>query len=608
MKKIDSIHLKFTNFILIVLLSVLTVNKFSPEFLNADVIINSVMSLQNVTLFYWGQNRLVNLLPLLSSIFRDPVLNLYFVLFTAAFAHYLLLFNFAKISIVNIRSDNKEFLVTNIFLFISLIFIFVINNKAIFSITIWHFEYSLPLLMIICVFWNAVAERLSFYYWIILSTVLIFVAIGLNYSLIIVCCSLFIAYFLYARKITIYVVAFTLVSIFSFVTWNLVSNQYGNFPYSEFNIEQLPEGISSVVINIIGAFSVINLVILFFLYCVFRVMCTFYRFKIFDSYSRIEIFMLYSIAAFCFGWLILFSSSKWVEMNQYHYRYFIFLIYGVLIFAAFQTSNILKILSHKTNWVMAGASFLLSIITLWGSIIYLPDYELFKKIDKISYGSNRLYAGDYWVVWPSVFRDMMGAKSAFGLTIRGEGNKENAKKFVNHKLLEEGHFTVLCLNDTPVNCKNQIFGVIGPVFVDKVVSRGDGVCELILTDAATSLSFQDESFASLPSNAGLLFDFSRVTNGTSGCLFFGPYFPFRSGSYILKIFGSSENAKTAIADVVSNQGSFVHARFKINPSTDHGVISSGVVNIPTIVKDLEVRVCVSESDKLIVTGYELLPR
>lgn len=44
--------------VLLVLFSCLTVNKYSPEFLHADVIINSVMSLQNITLFYWGQNRL----------------------------------------------------------------------------------------------------------------------------------------------------------------------------------------------------------------------------------------------------------------------------------------------------------------------------------------------------------------------------------------------------------------------------------------------------------------------------------------------------------------------------------------------------------------------
>ncbi len=58
--------------LLILVLSLLTVNAFAPRFLNADVILNSVMSLQNVTLFVWGQNRLLNVVPLFSLRSRIP--------------------------------------------------------------------------------------------------------------------------------------------------------------------------------------------------------------------------------------------------------------------------------------------------------------------------------------------------------------------------------------------------------------------------------------------------------------------------------------------------------------------------------------------------------
>ncbi len=42
---------------------------------NADGLLETIMSLQRLTLFYWGQSRFANILPLLASPIRNPVLN-----------------------------------------------------------------------------------------------------------------------------------------------------------------------------------------------------------------------------------------------------------------------------------------------------------------------------------------------------------------------------------------------------------------------------------------------------------------------------------------------------------------------------------------------------
>ena len=470
----------FANVVIITLLAALTVNKFSPEFLNADVIINSVISLQNVTLFYWGQNRLINLLPFLASLFRDPVLNLYFILFTVAFAHYVLLFFFAKIAIAFSRTDNQDYLDTKVFLVISLIFITITKNSDIFSIAVWHVEYPLALLIILLVFWGGVTERLSFNWWLILSMPLIFVATGLNYSIIILSCALVCAYPLYTKKTTKYVVAFGIISVFSFIVFKLVADQYGDMPYSNIHLEQLPLGITSVAINLINAFNVWIVTYLVLCIIIIRVIYTLIGRESVFNHSRIEIFVLSSIAVFCFGWLILFSSNKWVEMNQFHYRYFTFIIYGFFMFVALQTSKVLKLVGYRTSWVIAGGSFMLMIMMLWGSFIHLPNYAIFKKVESVTPESHSLYAGDYWLVWPSVFRDMMAGKHSFGLTFRGEDNRENVKAFVGRQLSKEGYFSVICLNDKLDNCKKQISSLIGPGFANRVVFRDSNVSEIIL--------------------------------------------------------------------------------------------------------------------------------
>ena len=55
----------------------LTVNKLAPLFMNADVMMNSIMSLQKVTLFYWGQDRLLNVLPFVLSAVQNARANFY---------------------------------------------------------------------------------------------------------------------------------------------------------------------------------------------------------------------------------------------------------------------------------------------------------------------------------------------------------------------------------------------------------------------------------------------------------------------------------------------------------------------------------------------------
>ena len=94
------------------LITHVTVSGLAPAFLNADVILNSVMSLQNITPFYWGQNRLLNVVPLLAWPLRDPALNLLAILYLNTGLYYLVLWIFARgaVTLTAVRAQSREWL------------------------------------------------------------------------------------------------------------------------------------------------------------------------------------------------------------------------------------------------------------------------------------------------------------------------------------------------------------------------------------------------------------------------------------------------------------------------------------------------------------------
>lgn len=594
--------------VLLVLFSCLTVNKYSPEFLHADVIINSVMSLQNITLFYWGQNRLSNVLPLLANIFRDPEVNLYFVLFFTAFIHYLLFFVFAKIGVAIAIKKKGRFTELTVFSIISLALLVVFNDRAIFSITLAHIEYSLSALMIIIVFWSGINNTPRFKFWLCFSAFFIFVAIGVNYSVIILCAALVATFIFYTRMLTKNVTLFSIISIVSFILWNVLSKKYGaSHDYSTFNFEQISSGVVRSLTSLASVVNILAALLILFFIATFNFLISMINKEKEMVYSRVIFFSYSILILFSLSWFLLFSASEWVMMNKFNYRYFTFSIYGLFIVLSIQFSDFLNFTNKFANSLVALVSIIITVVFLSSPYVKLADYHVFKKVDALVPTAHGLYSGNYWTVWPTVLRDMMSGNPSFGLADRGIGNQEKASVFVNKQILDKGYFSVLCLNDKLASCKDMISNIVGPVAIERVIPHTDSVKELILLKSATALYSNDELFASLPSNTGSLVGLSRITNNKAGLLFYGPYAPVTKGIYTLTVYGHAERASGAFVDVTSKLGGVIHAKFLLKPSVETGVLVTERVEIPSNISDLEIRLHVSEKDKLVVTGYDLLP-
>lgn len=88
---------------------------------------------------------------------------------------------------------------------------------------------------------------------------------------------------------------------------------------------------------------------------------------------------------------------------------------------------------------------------------------IFQRVNALTDSGGRLYAGDYWLVWPSVLRDMMDGYEAYGLTYRGEANKESAREYILKVIKDNGRASVYCLNDTLNNSITKVNNVAGPL-------------------------------------------------------------------------------------------------------------------------------------------------
>lgn len=123
----------------------------------------------------------------------------------------------------------------------------------------------------------------------------------------------------------------------------------------------------------------------------------------------------------------------------------------------------------------------------------------------------------------------------------------------------------------------------------------------------SQLVYEDDSLSRLPGTVGIVNDGRKTTENKAGFLVFGPYSSLKQGSYELSVFGLADLISGAYVDVVSSKGKLVHAHFNLKKIDGEFLLKNTVIQIPENVSDIEVRVWVSEHDKLELSGYELKP-
>jgi hypothetical protein len=595
----------------LILISLLTLLKIAPEGLNADILMNSVMSLQNLTLYYWGQNRLLNILPLMVSFIKDPALNLTALLALSAVSFYGFLYILTIAASVLIIKKNNRALVLHVFVISSCAFIFIFSPHAISEITIGHIEYSFPSLLLVYASLKIFRRGIGVEGWLqlIIPVFALGLAIGINPSTIIPAFFISFSIAVYKKRFELNAKLFLLVSIASFIIWDFISKSYGGFSYNQFEVEILNTGLYKVLI---GLLDVINLPIL--LIIIISIAIAKVAHQIFQNQNEADSQPIIRYATkiviiFVISWFLLFASSRWVEMNGYAWRYFVYVINVIIFIFMLNLFDWLRVFEIKYSNILAGLIAIISIVFLTPDVdrVKFESYKVFQRVNELTEEGSSLYAGDYWLVWPSVLRDMMIGYEAYGLTFRGDANKNAARDYMLKIIKEKGRAKVYCLDESIPRCTSQVNDVAGPLYAVDASLIKDKVSLVEFVENASFLEFKGADFLSLPSQIGIVNGLERRSQSSAGFMIYGPYVPIKPGKYFLSVLGSSAQLKDAYIDVVSDRGAKVYAKIALKDKRDDYLARNVEIDLAGVINDLEVRVWVGENDEIKLYGYSLKP-
>ena len=448
------------DFSLLSLLSILTVNKLAPSLLNADVILNSIMSLQKVTLFYWGQNRLLNLVPFILSPITNPGYNLAAHLVFFSFTFFLLLYVMA--GIIKKITDSSHWISQRwVFILLVLSLFFLFTPNMIFELAIAHIEYSLSYLLMILAFMTCFKERGCSVLNMIASSFLLFVATGVNFSIFIPASFISLHFLVTRKNLSFHACFMGATALVSFITWILLSKLFPDpgISYSSFDFSHFIFNLKMVLGNIKNALYPWRVAGLFIV-----TVLSFLFLKI--KSSRVPWADMFSLIIFSILWIILFSNNAWVHANQYHVRYFapVFLsIMMLLVLLIILTMG--PLLKQRISMGIIVLLFLFSISSWLGPLHSWDEYSVLQRIEKdptiTETGRSNFYAGDYWHVWPSVMRDLIHGTEAYGLCYRGDANRELVFSSARNENKERGYIKIQCMNSSEDECKKQAENMLG---------------------------------------------------------------------------------------------------------------------------------------------------
>ena len=592
----------------LLLVSVFTILKYAPNGINADFIMNSVMSLQNLTLYYWGQNRLLNILPFTTRLITEPKANFYATLLITTLCFFLVIYSVTAFAVKTSQRQKQNYLTTSIFVSLSAFYVLALTPYGLRSAAFQQIEYSAALLFALTAFYVAWFVGWKPFFKYSLICVLVFLSVGLNPSMIVPLVLSLVFWVIYNARLNIPNVVIAVATLSATLAWSYISSLYGNTTYNSFSFQTLLTGLPKTTPQLGGLIRP-EMVL------AFQVGWFLWYFKNYGTGSRnvhivfgLRLYVTSVVWVFSIVWLFLFSSSEWVSINNFNSRYFLPIVFSLLMIFALQLVSLFEQIKLVYWAMIAAISSATCLTATYTKPLSYKDYSVFRTLPADREKPYGLYAGNYWVVWPAVLFDLMDNKPAYGLTFRAAGNEENLRKFIESKIHEEKKLFVYCMDDERQECRTQVQYYAGKIYLDHatIVRPKDPKVTLFkFVPFLTKLKFSGREFSQLPSNAGSLKDHTRTSNRTAGCLFFGPYVAMRSGSYKLSIYGSSGNIETAIADVVSESGQKIHGAFHLSSMTEGALVDDAKVKIPEGVDDLEVRLCLTEVDEVKVSSYNL---
>lgn len=111
-------------------------------------------------------------------------------------------------------------------------------------------------------------------------------------------------------------------------------------------------GLQKVVVNLVGTFNLTSFIFLIGVISIWNVCVILVKSARDVEHPPIVPYIVNAAVLFSVGWLFLFASSQWVEMNQFAWRYFIFVLFSFIFVFALRLASFLNFLSSKNSTIL----------------------------------------------------------------------------------------------------------------------------------------------------------------------------------------------------------------------------------------------------------------
>ena len=447
--------------VLLALMSVVTIFRYTADNLQADGVLQSVMSVQNVDLFFWGQNRFAAVVSFLASPFADPGVNLFVCLLINALCFHGLLLIVAWMG-VHLVSGSRGWLATLI-LFLVLVAVahVVIVPAKIHIMALESQPYSMSWLLALGAYmlWKR-REWWAFLF----AVAMVGVSVGLNPSVVVIAAFLSVIEWVRRRQWIRWFV-FGAVWLAWLGMWTLLSSWFGGQPtpnptpepvYFAFSQQQFIADLPRSTESVITAFSPTKTVVLIAFACAATLLIA--RPLRAGLLSRLALALMFAV-----GYFTLFAGNPWVAANAYFVRYFYPVVLTVVVCIAAGIAGALLSIrvpaaSTFLQPLIAGATALACVVSMAGPLTPPSQAPVLTEVqataDFARENGIHFVSGSYWVMLPLLHRLLVdGRDAAFAAGFKSGGDPAAYKVRFEADLASGSPVRALCVEDTVENCQ-----------------------------------------------------------------------------------------------------------------------------------------------------------
>jgi hypothetical protein len=446
------------------LLAAMAVNRLAPEGQNADALLHPLMSLQNVTLFYWGQDRLANLIPFLLSWISAPTLSMWAHLWIFSFSFFSFLAVLAFAGAPRLHPDVAWTGRWLIFLMLTAVSLVILLPHAASVLLVEGHPYMPSFLLMAIALLTLTRGGVGLPSTLI-ALLSLFGAIGVNPSLVLVPLSLVVLWFagLEARRIALIVAA----ALVCLAIWLALSRlaQAPSRPYFTISLGSLGGDLVEAVRGMSEALRPAGLALVT---CAVGVGA----FAGLGSPRRPREWQaMCFLGALAVGWWVVFATNEWVKQaNQSHYRYFSVTIFALAIAASIMLFSFVRDAGRLAKALSGAICVTIALGLLWRPPVPWSRYDIVVEVaDYVDFAERndlRFVVGAYWLVWPTASELVRRGRPGFGLAWRAEGNRAAIVTAIEDSLRQGKVPRALCILEPAADCIDRAVEISGFTWVE----------------------------------------------------------------------------------------------------------------------------------------------